>query len=114
MNTGPPDEVEDRHHITVVRIRRAGEHIDASRKSAKPCMGVWGPSQSGKSTLTFETSAGILNCWKGEDGLFTVDMGKPRFAWNEIPLAEKFRALHVFGGRTAERFAQEARKEHAP
>ena len=47
--------------------------------------------ESGKSTLTFETSAGILNCWKGEDGLFTVDMGKPRFAWNEIPLAEEFR-----------------------
>jgi diaminopimelate epimerase len=46
---------------------------------------------TGKSALTFETSAGILNCWKGEDGLFTVDMGKPRFAWNEIPLAEEFR-----------------------
>src|SRR6201999_3513457 len=25
------------------------------------------------------------------DGLFTVDMGAPRFAWNEIPLAEEFR-----------------------
>ena len=24
-------------------------------------------------------------------GLFTVDMGEPRFAWNEIPLAEEFR-----------------------
>ena len=47
--------------------------------------------QSGKTALTFETGAGILNCWKGEDGLFTVDMGKPRFAWNEIPLAEEFR-----------------------
>ena len=46
---------------------------------------------SGKSALTFETNAGILNCWKGTDGLFTVDMGKPRFAWNEIPLAEEFR-----------------------
>ena len=26
----------------------------------------------------------------GRDGLFTVDMGAPRFAWNEIPLAEEF------------------------
>src|SRR5512143_2577145 len=33
--------------------------------------------ETGKSTLTFETSAGILNCWKGADGLFTVDMGPP-------------------------------------
>jgi diaminopimelate epimerase len=47
--------------------------------------------ESGKSTLTFETKAGLLNCWKGERPLIsTVDMGKPRFAWNEIPLSEKF------------------------
>ena len=47
--------------------------------------------ESGKSALTFETTAGILNCWKGADGMFTVDMGPPRFKWNEIPLAEEFR-----------------------
>jgi diaminopimelate epimerase len=47
--------------------------------------------ETGKDALTFETAAGLLNCWKGDDGLFTVDMGKPRFAWNEIPLAEEFR-----------------------
>ena len=47
--------------------------------------------QNGKTALTFETTAGILNCWKGPDGLFTVDMGPPRFKWNEIPLAEEFR-----------------------
>jgi len=46
--------------------------------------------QSGKSALTFETTSGILNCWKGESGMFTVDMGMPRFKWNEIPLAEEF------------------------
>jgi diaminopimelate epimerase len=47
--------------------------------------------ESGKSALTFETTAGILNCWKGADGMFTVDMGPPRFKWNEIPLSEEFR-----------------------
>jgi diaminopimelate epimerase len=47
--------------------------------------------ENGKDTLTFETKAGILNCWKNADGLFTVDMGVPRFKWNEIPLAEEFR-----------------------
>jgi diaminopimelate epimerase len=47
--------------------------------------------QTGKDTLTFETTAGLLNCWKGTDGLFTVDMGPPRFKWDEIPLAEEFR-----------------------
>jgi diaminopimelate epimerase len=47
--------------------------------------------ETGKSALTFETQAGLLNCWKSERPLVsTVDMGKPRFAWNEIPLSEKF------------------------
>jgi diaminopimelate epimerase len=47
--------------------------------------------QSGKTALTFETRAGLINCWKGDAPLVsTVDMGPPRFAWNEIPLAEKF------------------------
>ena len=47
--------------------------------------------ETGRDTLTFETQAGLLNCWKGAAPLVsTVDMGKPRFAWNEIPLAEEF------------------------
>ena len=48
-------------------------------------------SETGKDALTFETPAGLLNCWKGTTPLTsTVDMGKPRFGWNEIPLAEEF------------------------
>lgn len=48
--------------------------------------------ETGKKALTFETEAGLLNCWQAETpGLVTVDMGKPHFAWNEIPLAEEFR-----------------------
>ncbi|HKF11486.1 MAG TPA: diaminopimelate epimerase [Xanthobacteraceae bacterium] len=45
--------------------------------------------ETGKSALTLETGAGLLTCWKGDRPLIsTVDMGKPRFAWNEIPLAK--------------------------
>jgi len=33
-----------------------------------------------------------LYCWQGPSPeLYTVDMGAPRFGWNEIPLAEEFR-----------------------
>jgi diaminopimelate epimerase len=46
--------------------------------------------ETGKDALTFETKTGLLNCWKAEGGLFTVDMGPPRFAWDQIPLAEPF------------------------
>jgi diaminopimelate epimerase len=48
--------------------------------------------ETGKATLTFQTPAGLINCWKSERPLIsTVDMGEPRFQWNEIPLAEEFR-----------------------
>ncbi len=42
--------------------------------------------------LSFETRAGLLNCWLGPvEGSFTVDMGAPKFGWQDIPLAEEFR-----------------------
>jgi diaminopimelate epimerase len=45
-----------------------------------------------ENAMTFETRAGLLNCWRGPSPeTFTVDMGKPKFAWQEIPLAEEFR-----------------------
>jgi diaminopimelate epimerase len=49
-------------------------------------------AETGKSAVTFETKAGLINCWKGEaPHVSTVDMGKPRFDWKDIPLAEEFR-----------------------
>lgn len=47
---------------------------------------------TGASALTFETKAGLLNCWQGPSpDLYTVDMGAPKFGWKDIPLAEEFR-----------------------
>src|SRR5450755_3137807 len=48
--------------------------------------------KTGKTAVTFETRAGLLNCWQGPSGdLYTVDMGPPKFGWKDIPLAEEFR-----------------------
>ena len=41
--------------------------------------------------FTFETVAGILSAEEHADGMISVDMGVPRFGWQEIPLAEEFR-----------------------
>jgi diaminopimelate epimerase len=46
---------------------------------------------TGQTAATFETKAGLLNCWQGAEGLYTVDMGPPKFGWKDIPLAEEFR-----------------------
>jgi len=44
-----------------------------------------------QSALTIETRAGVSQCWPGKAARTpTVDMGPPRFKWNEIPLAEEF------------------------
>ena len=49
-------------------------------------------AETGKDALTFETKAGLINCWRAtEPDTFTVDMGAPRFGWKDIPLAEEFR-----------------------
>ncbi|MCM5559763.1 diaminopimelate epimerase [Pleomorphomonas sp. JP5] len=42
------------------------------------------------STFRLESRAGLLRVEKADGGLVTVDMGEPRFAWNDIPLAEPF------------------------
>jgi diaminopimelate epimerase len=40
--------------------------------------------------MKFETRPGILDVAVVDDQSITVDMGSPRFTWNEIPLAEPF------------------------
>jgi diaminopimelate epimerase len=45
----------------------------------------------GPDKATFEVDGRVLNTWKNADGLFTVDMGAPKFGWKDIPLAEEFR-----------------------
>ena len=48
-------------------------------------------AETGQKTFVLETVAGILNAEEHADGLISVDMGKPRFGWQDIPLAEEFR-----------------------
>lgn len=47
-------------------------------------------AEQGRQTFTFETVAGILFGEELENGQVTVDMGTPKFAWFDIPLAEEF------------------------
>ena len=42
----------------------------------------------GRDRLSIETRSGTLDARVSEDGCVTVDMGAPRFAWSEIPLAQ--------------------------
>ena len=53
------------------------------------------------SRATIDTKGGFLVAEKGGDRLVTVDMGAPRFGWQDIPLSEKFhdtRYIDLFVG----------------
>src|ERR1700690_475589 len=60
---------------------RDGGEVDACGNATR-CVGWLLMGEKGKKSATIETNAGMLRAF---------DMGKPRFAWNEIPLAEEFR-----------------------
>lgn len=47
-------------------------------------------AETGKAVYTFQTPAGILNAEEHADGTISVDMGRPRFRWDQIPLEEEF------------------------
>ncbi len=47
-------------------------------------------AETGQRRFTFETGGGILNAEEREDGLIAVDMGVPRFDWQDVPLSEPF------------------------
>lgn len=54
------------------------------------CVAVYLKGLTGRSRMTLETVAGLLECAVEPDGRVTVDMGTPKFAWQDIPLVEPF------------------------
>jgi diaminopimelate epimerase len=51
------------------------------------CVASLVSAETGRDALTFQTTAGLIPCWRADGGLYTVDMGRPRLRWDEIPLA---------------------------
>jgi diaminopimelate epimerase len=47
-------------------------------------------AETGRTSFTFETLGGLVSGEQRPDGLLTLDMGRPRLRWDEIPLAEEF------------------------
>ena len=76
---------------SLVRIYNSDGSEAGACGNGMRCIASLIAKESGKDKLTFEVDGRVLSTWKNADGLFTVDMGAPRFAWNEIPLAEEFR-----------------------
>jgi diaminopimelate epimerase len=52
------------------------------------CVAYWLMRGGSAHELKLETRAGILDCRREGEFSFRVDMGEPRLAWNEIPIAQ--------------------------
>jgi diaminopimelate epimerase len=73
-----------------MRIINADGSEVAACGNATRCVADLLSSESGRGTISIETRAGILSAVARGNGFVTVDMGEPRFGWQEIPLARAF------------------------
>ena len=58
--------------------------------NATRCIALLFAEESGRPDVTVETRAGLLKAHVESADSVVIDMGKPRFAWEDIPLAEPF------------------------
>ncbi len=69
-------------------------NVDGSESSAcgngTRCIGWTEFQRTGQRQMRFETKASLLDVTVEDIDHITVDMGRPRFGWDEIPLAEPF------------------------
>jgi diaminopimelate epimerase len=71
-----------------VRIFNAdGSEAEACGNGMR-CVGWVVARETGRNALKFETGAGVLHVNVADIGRITVDMGRPKFGWRDIPLAQ--------------------------
>jgi diaminopimelate epimerase len=70
-----------------VRIFNADGSEAAACGNGMRCVGFIVARETGRKALKFETGAGVLDVSVADSGRITVDMGRPKFGWRDIPLA---------------------------
>lgn len=70
-------------------INADGSEVEACGNATR-CIAKMLTAETGVAEPTIETKAGILKAKVNADGSVTVDMGVPKFKWQEIPLSEPF------------------------
>lgn len=78
-----------------LRIYNRDGSVSAACGNGTRCVAALFFAETDTREIRFLTEAGILPARRGGDGAITVDMGEPRFRWDEIPLAEPFHDLRA-------------------
>ncbi len=73
-----------------IRILNSDGSLAQACGNGTRCVVAWLHGQDGRRDFKFKTAGGVLACHYEDDDTITVDMGSPRFDWQEIPLAEEF------------------------
>lgn len=73
-----------------VRIYNTDGSLAEACGNGMRCVGLKVSAETGRGDLRFETAAGLIPVTFENPGRITVDMGKPRYRWDEIPLSEPF------------------------
>lgn len=66
-----------------------GSEVSACGNATR-CVGALLIEETGKQTVEIRTRADRLSAARAQSGEITVDMGRPRLRWDEIPLSEEF------------------------
>src|SRR5215467_1270064 len=66
-----------------------GGEVGACGNAAR-CVAALLADERGVPRISIETESGVIGATVNDDRSVTIDMGAPRFAWNEIPLAKPF------------------------
>ena len=78
-----------------MRIHNAnGGEVEACGNATR-CVAKLLFSEAEKDSVIIETLGGRLRATANENGQITVDMGHPKFYWQDIPLSEKHDTLHL-------------------
>jgi diaminopimelate epimerase len=81
--------------IAFVRIFNPdGRQVEACGNATR-CVGWLLLQESGRKEITIETLGGQLKCRDAGDKLVTVEMGRLRTGWQEIPLSREMDTLHL-------------------
>lgn len=82
-------EPSDKADVFMRIFNADGSEVSACGNATR-CIALLASEEIGRPDVSVETSAGLLKAKVESAGSITIDMGRPRFAWNEIPLAEPF------------------------
>ncbi len=79
----------------LMRIRNADGGVAEACGNAARCVGALLLDETAGDGVRIRTASGVLTASRARDGMIAVDMGRPRFEWDRIPLAREADTLHL-------------------